>query len=358
MAKQTDVPYDLSDRVYLITGGTGSLGSEVVVELAMRGARLILLCADLWEDGTLEFVANTRRRFQNKQIYALTCDLRSIISVDTFLSNWHRPKKPRRLDGIICCATTTDNFHKPKDGSPSKNTFVVNYYLQRYLINGLRSTLLSQPSHRDVRIILITSSVCQEWPKTADEFFSTQLIQHGLCFNDFLLKALTKAVRVYCSLCVTLWKCFYQSQLIFGLHGRLLQRQLNEELRSDGSPSNIVVSIVDPGLIRNRTLWECCFDKHRYSKSPSKLKQLVFNMMTRSCHFGARSIIYALFSPKLKADDGGSYIRNCQRVKRLPKAYLQQDIQEAYEKACFGHASRFPKRSKPFDVFHIPNFEH
>lgn len=305
----------------------------------MRGAHLILLCVDTFEVDTVAFVDNMKRRFQNKQIFAVTCDLRSLRSVNTFLWNWQKTSKPRRLDGIICCATNSNRRQVSKGLSFAQDIRNVNYTLQRHLVHGLLSTVLSQPSRRDVRIVITTSSVCEEWPSRCHPFCAPLL--------SYLPKALSRAVRSYSQLCF--WVLFFKCQLVFGVYGRILQRQLNGEKRSDGSPSNIIVSMVDPGLIRSKALRELCFEKNKF-RPPSKLKQLRFQMITRSCYVGAQSIIYALFSLKLKAENGGSYIRNCKRMKTLPRVYILGDIQRDYEYrpyVCLNTS----------DFIHIPNFE-
>lgn len=321
------------------------MGFEVVVELAKRGARLLLLCANMLDVKNRTFVTAMRNSFNNKQIYAIPCDLRSKHSVDAFIWNWSQTNNPRRLDGIICCATGTIKRRKSLDGVVQDEILAVNYVLQRYLVNGLRSALLSQPSHRDVRIVITTSSLCEEWPELANDFFFT--------LSKYLPKALKSSIRKYSQLHVS--KFFFQSQLIFGLYGRLLQSKLNKEKRSDGSPSNVIVSIVDPGLIRNKALMQHCFEENEI---PSKGKKLRFRLMTQSCYVGAQSILYALFSLELKASNGGSYVRNCRIVKELPSQYSNEETKFLYELNGDYHVACIPKDGRPFELFHIPNFEH
>lgn len=345
MTKYKYIPNDLSDRVYLVTGGTGSFGFEVVVELSRRGARLILLCANVNEVKNRVFVAAMRRRFHNKQIYAISCDLRSKRSVDTFLRNWNKTGTARRLDGIICCATSSMMRQKFTGPGFHKEILAVNYLLQRYLINGLRPTMSSQPSSQDVRIIICTNSICEEWPEYPCLFIS------GL--SEYLLKALSKSIRKYSQLYIS--KIFFQSQLVFGLFGISLQNLLNAERRPDGSPVNVKVCIVDPGLIRSKALIKYCFEKDEVISKHQKLR---FRLITKSCRVGAKSIMYALFNPKLVASNEGSYVRDCRIVKKLPSEYFNEKYQAQFEHWSEFQLTLVPLDYRPYDIFHIPNFEH
>lgn len=347
MTKHEDFPNDLSDRVYLITGGTGGLGSEVVAELAKRGARIILLCRNSHEPKNIALVATLKRRFQNNHIYAVSCDLHSEEAVNTFIWNWHRTNEPRRLDAIICCATHSKRIILHFSRSLEKDVVKVNYLLQRYLVNGLCATLLLQPSHRDVRIIITTNSVCRNYPNKPGDHINKFL---GLRYGWDLWVSYKRIFRK-CSSC-SYWQAFFVSQMLFGVYGRLLQRQLNAKKHSDGSRSRIKVGIVDPGFIRNKSLrnfWS------NYGEEPqSKVRQLQFQMITRSCCLGAKSIIHALFSLALEATKGASHIQNCQ----VSRTYYCKDYLKNLDKRNFSYKYSPRQQWMYYDqIVHIPNFE-
>lgn len=181
MTKPLEIPMDLRDRVYLITGGTGSLGSEVVFELAKRGARLILLCRNAMETETTRFIKMTKRRFANQHIYGVSCNLRSSDEVHKVLRAWSAPKF-RRLDGIICCATDTHKRHFTEERIPRASAFVVNFVLQRFLLSTICETMLQQPSDRDIRVVIVTSSIQRAWPNKNWNMYWQ--IRHRTSFED------------------------------------------------------------------------------------------------------------------------------------------------------------------------------
>lgn len=128
-----DIPIDLSDRVYLVIGGTGSLGSQVVTELAKRGAQIILLCRDTTEPKVNVFVSTLQENFGNKKIFAVSCDLSDYLSADEFLSTWVETERIKRLDGIVFCASGTSKKPKSYWGSKTNNVLLINYLSHRDL---------------------------------------------------------------------------------------------------------------------------------------------------------------------------------------------------------------------------------
>ena len=84
---------DLHGKVYMITGGTSGIGSELVKELAQRGAQLVLLTSQLEKDNSgavwiTDYVDDLRDATGNPLIYVEQCDLSSLYSVRKFATKW------------------------------------------------------------------------------------------------------------------------------------------------------------------------------------------------------------------------------------------------------------------------------
>lgn len=323
---------DLIGRVYLITGGTGSLGSEVVQLLASRGAAVILLCRDKSEAKTVAFVSDTKKTTKNENIFTEDCDLLQYVSVRLFVLRWASSKGWRRLDGIICCASHTKSKQKVFLHDTRLSIYDVNYFLQRFLIISLCPALLLQQIYQDVRVVIVTNSIYKDLDPNPREIYHS--INRSSAFPYITSQEQLKMLSdlsfdayeggMY-------WVGYYQTQLALGLFGKLLQRMLYSKRRSDGSPSNIKVSIVDPGHILSRS-----FSRHKNELLSGDQKHFLLNeswfhtWLSKSCKTGAQSILYGLLSETVRPEEKGNYIRNCKVVKQEPKIYMDTKLQEAY----------------------------
>lgn len=332
MNQFTDFPVDLSDRVYLITGGTGSLGSEVVFELAKRGAGLLLLCRDADDPRTVALVRMIKTIYSNKLICAITCDLCDFKSIRKFEREWRRDsvsfklptccefRRPRRLDGIICCASCSSTNVDQDIVYSKKKILYTNYLSQKGLIDEFCKHLLIQPANRDIRVVIVTNSLRTDLPMRPE----TSSIRY--CGYRFPSKDSINAAfwtREY-------WKYFNYTQMLFGLYGMQLQRKLNTEKRPDGLKSKITVSIVDAGLIRSRSNMS-----YWYGDGESRtrfFKKFTYGLISHSCHHGAQSIMYALLSKTLKSQNEAWYIRNSRVWRVKPYAFTDHKLQESFEK--------------------------
>lgn len=104
----------LDDKVVLITGGNTGLGYETALDLAKRGARIILACRDMKKAN--EAADKIRQLTNNKRIESGHLDLADLSSVRQFSKEM--TSKLDRLDilinnaGIMMCPSwkTKDGF--------------------------------------------------------------------------------------------------------------------------------------------------------------------------------------------------------------------------------------------------------
>lgn len=274
---------DIRDQVYIITGGTGSLGSEIVAELAMKGARIILLCQDASEQLLKVAVEKAKTHFQNSNIYPMNCDLKCAECITKFVQEWLEPEAPRRLDGIIFCASYPFNLDAGSPEELEECIVKVNHLHQMHLLCELRSAFFLQPSNRDLRIVIIThlsydGNPWQNYPPS-EQPQRTNFIQQ-VYRKRYPKKNESK-------------KLYFQSKLLFGLSGDQIQEELSYGL--DKYPSNINLFVVDSGLKVGRkymSLWEW------QNLSCEKVRRHI--SFCRSREFAspcANGVLHALFCP-------------------------------------------------------------
>ena len=299
---------NMHGRVFIVTGGTSGLGAEVVYQLALRGAQVVVLCRSTYDQWTIDYIDDMREKTNNSLVFAEQCDLLLLHSVRKFATTWLDSRQPRRLDGVVCCAADCIPRGSPRsttiDGVESQ--MAVNYLAHYHLMTLLRPSLHVQPPDRDVRVVLTTCSAQALGSVDPADILGEQ---HSYPRN-------------------TSWKMYGSSKLLLGMFGRLFQRALNAYERPDKAPCNIQVSIVNPGIMRTPstrrffsmgTLW-------------GLLLYVVFfpiwYIFFKSSLAGAQSILFALFTPVLGAQDGGNLIQECKILTQGRLEYYNYELQD------------------------------
>lgn len=230
---------DIKDHVYIVTGGTGCLGTEAVARLAILGARIILLCQDTSSLRTKCILAAATKIFGKNRIYGVECDLNCISCVTAFVNEWLKPEEPRRLDGIICSAFyLPDNLTYPSSWQAAR-VINVNFFNQMHLIRELHQAYLLQPTTQEVRIVIVTSlrykgDPLKNFPPT---------IEHANSFNRRIREVFDKNDNRNCI------NLFFQSQLLLALFGFNFRNELQKN-----NYLNINVFVVDSGLEHKRKM--------------------------------------------------------------------------------------------------------
>ncbi|KAL1892211.1 hypothetical protein Sste5346_007167 [Sporothrix stenoceras] len=303
-------------RVVMITGGTSGVGAAVALDLAKRGAHIVLLTQQPPSDPfVVDYVEELRELAGHQLIYAEQVDLTSLHSIRTFATQWIDNLPVRRLDMIILCAAVagvaqkderTDKALTPARGVTTKDgierAWMVNYLANFHLLAILSPALRSQPFDRDVRIIITTCSSYIGSPpliagppapepikstkknKKATTTSTSSTNPDGVDIPDW------SPARAYA-----------RSKLALMVFARSFQKHLDAHKRPDNLPGNVRVLLVDPGLSRTPGF--------RHWLSGGSLLWLVLGyvllyplwwLFIKSADDGAQSILYAAMDGELR----------------------------------------------------------
>jgi len=289
-------------KIVLITGGTSGIGAATALNLAQRGAQIVLLVHQSPKDiFLLDYIDDLREKSGNEMIYAEQVDLSSLHSIRQFATKWIDNVPARRLDMIILCASTLTPPGKARilTDEGLEETWTVNYLANFHLLSILSPAIRSQPPDRDVRIIFATCSSYIASPPLTDG---------------------TEALKSHA------WspgQAYARSKLALTVFGNAFQQHLNAYKRPDGAPVNARVVFVDPGYCRTPgmrrwltrgTLWGLGLYLVFWQNAYTFLK---------SSEGGAQSFLYAAMEATLGRGPGGKLIKECREVD-----YARTDIKD------------------------------
>jgi len=182
----------------------------------------------------------------------------------------------------------------------------VNYLAHYHLLTLLKPAMHVQPPDRDFRVVLTTCS-----SQALGEIDKEDLLWE------------TRQYPVYKP-----WSVYGTSKLLLGMFGRLLQRDLNDYQRKDKAPCNIKVSVVNPGLMRSPST-------RRFLSMGSILGLFIYLLFypiwflfLKSSGQGAQSLLFAIASPILGAEDGGNLVQECKLVTKGRKELWDYELQD------------------------------
>ena len=289
-------------KVVMITGGTSGIGATVALELATRGAQLVLLTHQPPSDIFIaEYIEDMREKTGNEMIYAEQVNLASLYNVRQFATKWIDNAPPRRLDMIILCAATITPPGKPRvlTAEGLEENWAVNYLANFHLLSILSPAIRAQPSDRDVRIIFTTCSSYIHAPPMDDG--SMAMNKKEWTASD----------------------AYSRSKFALTIFGQAFQKHLDAYQRPDGLPSNARVIFVDPGYSRTPgmrrwfsrgTLWGLALYVVFWQTAWVFLK---------SAEEGAQSVLYAAMEATLGRGGGGKLIKECQEM-----GYARADVKD------------------------------
>ena len=197
----------LTGKTVIITGANTGIGLETAVDMAQRGARVILACRSA-ERGSaaLEVV---KKRSKSEDVALVLLDLTSLQSVRDFAAKIL--KEEPRIDILINNAGVyLVPYSKTKDGF--ELTFQVNHLSHFLLTNLLLDRLKEAPSARIINV----SSMGHQWGK--------------INFDDILAE---KSYNKY--------QAYYQSKLANVLFSRSLAQRLKG--------TNVTAYSLHPGAV-------------------------------------------------------------------------------------------------------------
>ncbi len=252
-------------RVVMITGGTSGIGAAVALDLAKRGAHIVLLTAQPPSDPFVEdYVEELRALAGHGLVYAEQVDLTSLHSIRTFATKWIDSLPVRRLDMVVLCAAV-DGVQRTdaRTGKPLvpargvatadgiERAWMVNYLANFHLLGLLSPALRSQPFDRDVRIIIPTcSAYIGSAPLVAVGDASTAAKKSKRKKVSSAATAPTPADDTPDIPDWTPARAYARSKLALMVFARSFQKHVDAHKRPDGLPSNVRVLLVDPGLSR------------------------------------------------------------------------------------------------------------
>ncbi|KAK4126234.1 NAD(P)-binding protein [Parathielavia appendiculata] len=300
---------NMHGRVVLMTGGTSGIGAATALELARRGAQLVLLTRQPPSDPFLvEYVDDLRARSGNRMIYAEQVDLADLYSVRQFATRWIDNAPPRRLDMVVLCASTLvpPGGERVETAEGVELTWMVNFLANFHLLGILSPAIRAQPFDREVRIIVPTCSSYIASPKLDEE----AVVTGG---RDDLEDWVPG-------------RAYARSKLAMMVFAKAYQKHLDAYKRPDELPMNARVVLVDPGLARTVSM-------RRWLTRGSLwglLLYLVFYffawLFLKSPHMAAQSVLYAAMDGSLGRGAGGRLIKECMEVDCARKDVDDEEV--------------------------------
>lgn len=293
---------ELHGKVFIVTGGTSGMGSELVHELATKGAQVVMLVSSITQ-WTVEHIDDLRESTNNFLIYAEECDLSSLYSVRKFATKWIDNNPPRRLDGVVCLAADAIPLRGSKqltqDGVESQ--IGINYLAHFHLLTLLSPSLRVQPPDRDVRVVVATCS---------SHALGDIDLQDPFAFNKPF-----QPLKVYGT-----------SKLLLGLFCKHFQVDNDLYERKDKHPNNIRVNFVNPGLMRSPGTRRFLSFGSIFGLFLYMLMYPIYWLFLKSCIQGCQSFLFTLISPVIPKINGGNYIQECKINTNLRKEYLDAEL--------------------------------
>lgn len=141
---------DVTGKVILITGGNSDIGKEYVLEMASRGAKVIMACRNVEKANTIaqEIALQTG----NDQIFVEKCDLGCLANVAQCCQRIKQQQL--RIDVLVCFAAAVGNAVQDSKTDDGFETQFQCNYLSHFLMIQMLLDLLKPTS----RVILTSSA--------------------------------------------------------------------------------------------------------------------------------------------------------------------------------------------------------
>ena len=252
----------LKGKTVVITGGNTGIGKETAVDLAKRGAKVIIGCRNM-EKGKAA-LKEIQERSENKNVFLEKLDLASLDSVRKFADSILNSEP--RLDilinnaGVMMCP-----YQKTEDGFEMQfgTNHLGHFLLTMLLLDRLKR---SAPS----RIITLSS-------------LGHQFAYNGMNFDDI------NSEKHYNS-----WDAYFRSKLANALFTRELSKRLEG--------THVTANTVHPGGVNT--------ELGRHSIVSSVLFSPIVWYLTKTPEQGAQTSIYCAVSEEMEGVSG-KYLSDC-----------------------------------------------
>jgi NAD(P)-dependent dehydrogenase (short-subunit alcohol dehydrogenase family) len=270
----------MDDKIVLITGATSGIGKATALELAEKGATVVIFARNkIKGENTIKEIAD---KSGNKKLDLLIGDLSSLESVRMASEEFR--KKYQRLDVLVNNAGIFINYRKTTSEG-FEYTFGVNH-LSHFLLTSLLLDILksSAPS----RIINLSSEA-----------------QHNaqIDFNDLMSEEKFSGFKAY-----------GQSKLA----NILFTYELSRRLEGTG----VTVNAVHPGVVNTH------FGSD--SKGVIKVMLALFKPFLRSPRKGAETSVYLCKSPEVEGVTG-KYFADCHEIRSNEESYDPEIARRLWE---------------------------
>ncbi|KAL7876872.1 hypothetical protein SRHO_G00035150 [Serrasalmus rhombeus] len=272
----------LDGKTALITGANCGIGRETALDLASRGARVILACRDI-EKGE-ETAAEIRRRVGGAQVEVRELDLADTCSIRAFAQRFLREVNHLHIlinnAGVMMCP-----YMKTADGFEMHlGVNHLGHFLLTYLLIGLLKR--SAPA----RVVVVSSLA---------HYFG------WIRFHDLHSQGSYNSGLAYC-----------QSKLANVLFTRELSRRL--------TGSNVTVNTLHPGTVRSELV--------RHSTVMSLLFTL-FSMFLKTPREGAQTSIYCAVAEELHSISG-KHFSDCAPASIAPQGRCDETARKLWDVSC------------------------
>ncbi|XP_062297206.1 retinol dehydrogenase 12, like [Scomber scombrus] len=247
----------LEDQTVVITGANTGIGKETAIDLAKRGARVIIACRDMEkaQEAVKEVITNSG----NENVVCMKLDLSDIRSIREFAEaiNKDEPKLNILINnaGVMVCP-----YGKTADGFEMQ--IGVNH-MGHFLLTHLLIDLIKRSA--PARIVTV-SSMAHSWGSINLEDINSE--------KSYDKKA-----------------AYSQSKLA----NVLFTRSLAKKLEGTG----VTTYSLHPGVVQT-DLW-------RHLNGPQQFVMKMVSPFTKTSVQGAQTTIYCAVEPKLEKESGGYY---------------------------------------------------
>ncbi|XP_020786379.2 retinol dehydrogenase 12, like [Boleophthalmus pectinirostris] len=271
----------LDGKTVVITGANTGIGKETAIDLAKRGARIIMACRDMerGQSALKEVIESSA----NENVVCMKLDLSDTKSIKEFADNINKGEEKLNIlinnAGVMVCP-----YGKTADGFEMQ--FGVNH-LGHFLLTYLLLDLVKKSA--PARIINVSSMAHQFGSINLEDINSE--------------KSYDKQ------------KAYSQSKLANVLFTRSLAKRLQD--------TDVSAYSLHPGVVQT-DLW-------RHLNGPQQFVMKVVSPFTKTSTEGAQTTIYCAVEPSL---ENGGYYSDCAPAKCSAKAQDDELAQRLWELSC------------------------